>query len=208
MSGVPVLVISGRVHLYEGLPPATVGFTTRVAKVLGSAVLIATNAAGGLNPTFRPGDLVVIEDHLSFPSLAGQSPLVGVPATPEAPRFVDLSGAYAARLQLDAQEVAAQAGIALRKGVYVMVGGPNFETPAEVRFLRGIGGDVVGMSTVPEVIVARQVGMEVLGLSVVSNLAAGMPGALLAHEDVLRVVAGAADRVSTLIRGVVARQSG
>lgn len=207
LSGVPVMVLAGRTHLYEGFAPAATGFATRVARALGSDTLIVTNAAGGLNPALRPGDLVLITDHLSFPSLAGHSPLVGVPPTESAPRFVDLSGAYSTRLRQQALEVAAQAGIPLRQGVYIMVGGPNFETPAEVRFLRLIGGDLVGMSTVPEVIVARQVGLEVLGISVVSNLAAGLPGALLAHEDVLRVVAGTVESVITLIRGVLSRQT-
>jgi purine-nucleoside phosphorylase len=171
---------------------------------LGCQELIVTNAAGALNPCFRPGEIMVIDDHVSLPSLAGLSPLVGVAPTGGTPRFVDLSGAYSRRLAALADVAAEANGQSVRHGVYVMVGGPNFETPAEVRFLQHLG-DAVGMSTVPEVIVARQLGLEVLGVSILSNLAAGLPGALLEHEDVLRVVGQTAPVVGQLIQSVLRR---
>lgn len=205
LHGVPVAVLSGRVHQYEGYSAAEVAFMTRVIHALGAEVLIVTNASGALNPDFRPGEIMVIADHISIPGLAGRGPLVRMLGTAEASGFVDLSAAYSERLRNWVREDSAREGQAVREGVYVMVGGPNFETPAEVRFLRTVGGDAVGMSTVPEVIVARQLGMEVLGLSVLSNYAAGMPGAILAHDDVLKTVAGAAPLAGRLIQAVVAR---
>lgn len=208
MSGKEVAVLSGRVHGYEGYQPAETGFAVRMLYLLGCRDLIVTNAAGGLNPDFRPGDVMTIEDHISFPSLAGLSPLVGVLPEHNLTRFVDLTEAYSGELRAMAQEVAREAGISLRGGVYVMVGGPNFETPAEVRMLRLAGADAVGMSTVPEVIVARQLGMRVLGLSVISNVAAGLPGALLGHEDVLATVARSAPLISAIVAGVLARLPG
>ncbi|HEX5415789.1 MAG TPA: purine-nucleoside phosphorylase [Chloroflexota bacterium] len=205
LSGVPVVVQSGRVHQYEGYRAAEVTFLTRVVRALGAEALVVTNASGVLNPAFRPGEVMVIADHISLPGLAGRSPLVGSAGDGEAPAFVDLTGAYSERLRGWVREAAARENQVVHEGVYVMVGGPNFETPAEVRFLRQIGGDAVGMSTVPEVIVGRKLGMEVLGLSVLSNFAAGMPGAALAHEDVLQAVAAAAPFVARLVEGVVAR---
>jgi purine-nucleoside phosphorylase len=205
LAGKTVAILSGRVHCYEGYTAAQVGFSVRVLYLLGCRALIVTNAAGSLHPDFRPGDVMIVEDHISFPTLAGNGPLVGVAPPPDTTRFVDLTDAYSPRLRGLAESVAAEAGIAMRRGVYVMVGGPNFETPAEVRFLRMAGGDAVGMSTVPEVIVARQLGMRVLGLSVISNAAAGLPGALLGHEDVLAVVARSAPIVRRIVRGVVTR---
>lgn len=203
-----VAVLSGRVHGYEGYGPAELGLPVRVLYALGCRTLIVTNAAGALNPSFHPGDVMIIEDHLSFPSLAGRSPLVGQIREEGLPRFVDLTSAYSPQLRSLTEAVAASIGVVARVGVYVMVGGPNFETPAEVRFLRLAGGDAVGMSTTPEVIVARQLKMDVLGLSVLSNLAAGIPGALLAHEDVMAAMAQAAPVVGKIIEGVVARLDG
>jgi purine-nucleoside phosphorylase len=203
LAGVPVAVLSGRVHGYEGYHPAQVGFPVRVLHALGCRTLIVTNAAGALNPSFRPGDVVLITDHVSFPSLAGLSPLAGDEPPAGRPVFVDRSEAYSPALRDQARQTAQRAGVAIQQGVYVMVGGPNFETPAEVRFLQVAGGDLVGMSTVPEVIVARQLGMAVLGLSVVSNLAAGLPGALLTHNAVLETVGRAVPAVTAIIQGVV-----
>jgi purine-nucleoside phosphorylase len=205
MSGRTVAVLSGRVHGYEGYLPSEVAFGVRFLYALGCRELIVTNAAGALNPDFRPGDLMLIDDHVSFPSLAGLSPLVGDTPPPHLTRFVDLTDAYSEELRALAQEVAANAHLSIRHGIYVMVGGPNFETPSEVRFLRLAGGDAVGMSTVPEVIVARQLGMRVLGLSVISNVAAGLPGAVLGHEDVLATVARSAAQVRGIVEGVLAR---
>lgn len=204
LEGKAVAILAGRVHGYEGYAPDRLGFGVRVLAQLGCQVLIVTNAAGGLNPSFAPADVMLIEDHISFPSLAGASPLTGFPAGVALGRFVDLTDAYDPVLRRLALEAASRSSVSLRQGVYVMVGGPNFETPAEVRFLRQIGGDAVGMSTVPEVIVARQVGLRVLGLSAISNLAAGLPGALLAHEDVLAMMRQAEPAVTRIIRGVVA----
>ena len=198
----PVAILAGRVHGYEGYSPAQVGFAARLLGALGCRTLVVTNAAGGLNPAFRPGDVMLIEDHISFPSLAGFSPLIGG-TLGDLPRFVDLTGAYSTGLRRLAEDAARRSGVPLHAGLYVMVAGPNFETPAEVRFLRSIGGDAVGMSTVPEVIVARQLGMDVLGISVISNMAAGLPGALLRHNDVLTTVALAVPSVRGIIEGVL-----
>jgi purine-nucleoside phosphorylase len=205
LSGRSVAVLSGRVHLYEGYDPAILGFGVRVLRELGCQTLIVTNAAGGLNADFRPGDVMVITDHISLPCLAGRGPLVGFQPSGDLRRFVDLTSAYDPELQRLVETTASDLGHVLQRGIYVQVGGPNFETPAEVRFLRAIGGDAVGMSTVPEVIVARQIGMRVLGLSVISNAAAGLPGALLDHEDVMAAMAQAAPAVSDLVKGLIAR---
>jgi purine-nucleoside phosphorylase len=205
LAGRTVAVLSGRVHLYEGYGAAELGFGVRVLRELGCRTLVVTNAAGGLNPDFRPGDVMVITDHLSLPSLAGRGPLVGFRPSNNLKRFVDLTGAYDVDLRRRLEQTAADLGRPLRRGVYVQVGGPNFETPAEVRFLRLLGGDAVGMSTVPEVVVARQLGMAVLGLSVISNAAAGLPGALLDHDDVMAAMAAASPVVAELIEGLVAR---
>jgi len=207
LAGIPTAVLSGRVHGYEGYEPALLGLPVRVLNALGCRTLIVTNAAGALNPEFAPGEVMAIVDHISFPSLAGNSPLVG-PRETGLPRFVDLTDAYDPQLCELALEVAERGGTHLRCGVYAMVGGPNFEAPAEVRFLRAAGADAVGMSTVPEVIVARQLGMRVLGLCVLSNRAAGLPGALLSHDDVLATVDRAAPIVANVILGVVSRVPG
>jgi len=200
-----VAVLSGRLNRYEGYGPAELGFGARVLAALGCRTLLVTNAAGGLNPDYRPGDVMVITDHISLPSLAGNGPLIGFRPSAELKRSVDLTSAYSVELQMLLAQTAAEIGQPVRRGVYVQVGGPNFETPAEVRFLRLIGGDAVGMSTVPEVVVARQLGLEVLGLSVISNAAAGLPGALLEHDDVMAAMAAAAPIVAALIAGLVAR---
>jgi purine-nucleoside phosphorylase len=205
MVGVPVAVLSGRVHVYEGYEPPVLGLPVRMLHALGVRTLITTNAAGALNPQYSAGDVMLIDDHISFPSLAGHSPLIGPDSEPGLRRFVDLTDAYAPDLRRLAVTVAGDDGIVLRRGTYIMVGGPNFETPAEIRFLRIIGGDAVGMSTVPEVIVARQLHMQVLGLSVMSNVAAGLPGALLDHDDVMASTGRAAPIVGQLIRGILAR---
>ncbi len=205
ISGKAVAVLTGRVHGYEGYSPAELGFGVRFLNALGCRDLVVTNAAGALNPDFQPGDVMLIDDHLSFPSLAGLSPLAGETPPANLTRFVDLTDAYSEELRALARDAARDAHLSIRNGVYVMVGGPNFETPSEVRFLRLAGGDAVGMSTVPEVIVARQLGMRVLGLSVISNIAAGLPGAALGHEEVLATVARSAAHVRSIIEGVLAR---
>lgn len=205
LSQCPVIVVSGRIHMYEGYTASAVAFPVRVLHALGCHYLVVTNAAGALDPAFSVGDVMILDDHISFPSLAGHSPLLGVARSSSHSPFVDLTDAYDPRLRALASTVAQDRSILVRHGVYVMVGGPNYESPAEVRFLHQIGGSAVGMSSVPEVIVARQLGLQVLGLSVISNSAAATGGTPVSHEDVLRRVENAASAVANLIEGVLAR---
>jgi purine-nucleoside phosphorylase len=195
------VVLQGRLHLYEGYEPAVVALPTRVMLALGARTLIVTNAAGGIAPSFRAGDLMLIEDHINF---TGRNPLVG-PALPDEPRFPDMTAAYDPGLREVAQQVAAAEGVQLVRGVYAAVLGPSYETPAEVRLLARCGADAVGMSTVPEVIVARARGVPVLGISLISNVAAGITGEPLSHDDVLAAGAAASDRFARLLRGVLRR---
>jgi purine-nucleoside phosphorylase len=185
---VTVVAMQGRVHGYEGWSAADVAFGARVLCGLGIRALLVTNAAGGVNPALGPGDLVRITDHLN---LSGQNPLVGENDDQLGPRFPDLSKAYDARLGALMDEAASEVGVPLARGVYACVLGPSYETPAEIRMLRALGADLVGMSTVPEVIVARHMGVPVAGLSVVTNHAAGLSRRELSHQE----VAAAADRV-------------
>lgn len=166
-AGVDILAMQGRFHLYEGYSPQDIAFPIRLMARLGITVLILSNAAGGLNPLFRPGDLMLITDHINF---TGRNPLVGPNADLLGPRFPDMSEPYSRRLQEIARQEALRAGILLREGVYAGVLGPSMETAAETRFLRAAGADAVGMSTVTEVITAVHAGLEVLGLSVISNV--------------------------------------
>jgi purine-nucleoside phosphorylase len=195
LAGQPVAVFCGRVHLYEGHAAATVAFPVRQARELGARMLIVTNAAGGVNPRFRAGDLMLIEDHLNF---MGANPLVGVPGA-----FVDLTEAYSRRLRRVALAVAQRQRLTLRRGVYAAMLGPSYETPAEVRALRRLGADAVGMSTVPEVIAARQAGLEVLGLSCITNRAAGLAGKPLSHAEVLATGKLAQAKLTRLLTGIV-----
>ena len=204
IAGTPTAVLRGRVHLYEGYSPFEVGFPVRLLKALGCAVLVVTNAAGGLNPALATGDLMLIRDHIFLPGMAGANPLMGVTHSEFGPRFVDMGLAYDPDLLERARRVAAQRGIAAQEGVYVMVAGPSYETPAEMRFLRAAGADAVGMSTCPEVVVARQSGLKVLGVSVITNGALGHDHAGVDHLDVLRAAEGAAERLADLIAGVLA----
>jgi purine-nucleoside phosphorylase len=182
VGGVPVAVMQGRVHRYEGYSPGEVVFPIRVLERLGVRTLVLTNAAGGINPGLRPGQLVLIADHIN---LSGQSPLTGADDERFGPRFLDMSEAYAGRLRQLAHDAAYSMNFRLDEGVYVGVAGPNYETPAEIRAFRALGADLVGMSTVQETIAARQMGMEVLGISCVTNLAAGLQAAPLSHEEVM-----------------------
>lgn len=202
----PVAVMNGRLHLYEGYSLHQVTFPIRVLKELGCTTLIVTNAAGGLNPGFAVGDLMLIRDHINLPGFAGINPLFG-PNDPQlGPRFVDMHNAYERGLRHLAQEVAHRLGINLHEGVYVMLGGPSFETPAEVAFLRSIGGDAVGMSTVPEVIVARHGGMQVLGISMISNVLSPDPDAPpVDHREVLAAGQEAVKRLTPLLVGIIER---
>lgn len=205
LEGKTALVLQGRTHFYEGYPMDRTTLPIRVLAALGIRTLIVTNASGGLNPAFEPGDLMVIRDHLNFPGMAGNNPLRGPNDEALGPRFPDMTEAYNAGLRELAHRVAAEAGLSLREGVYAYVAGPSFETPAELRFLQFAGGDAVGMSTAPEVVVARHAGIRVLGISTIANLALPdpMPGVTLNHEEVLEMGKSAVPRLITVVRAVV-----
>lgn len=198
---------SGRVHLYEGKTPSDLIFGVRVLARLGVRTLIVTNAAGALDHAMTPGDVMVIRDHIAFPPLAGLSPLVGDNEESLGPRFPGMVGAYDPALAALALEAARAAGFTAHHGVYAMVGGPSFETPAEARMLRALGADAVGMSTAPEVIAARHMGLRVVGLSLITNLVvlddrAPKPADDL-HADVIAQGAAAAERLARVIVDVV-----
>lgn len=197
-----LLVFNGRFHLYQGYSAAEVAAIPRLAGLLGAPLYVLTNAAGALDPCLRPGDLVVLEDHLN---LQGVNALVGEWAAWRQPRFPDMTDAYDPTLRGWALAAAREVGFTAHQGVYAGVLGPSFETPAEVRMLRALGGTVVGMSTVQEVIAARHMGMRVLGLSLVTNLAAGLSDTQLTHEEVMEVGAIARPRLAALLRHLVAR---
>lgn len=188
LKGREVLCMQGRFHYYEGYDLKQVTLPVRVMKLLGISTLIVTNAAGGINTGFRPGNLMLIEDHLN---LTGENPLIGENLEVFGDRFFDMTVAYDAEYRALAERLAAELNIPLQKGVYAWLTGPNYETPAEIRYLRAIGADAVGMSTVPEVLVARHSGLRVCGISCITNLAAGMGDGLLSHEEVKET----ADRV-------------
>jgi purine-nucleoside phosphorylase len=200
IDGVPVAVLKGRAHLYEGIGADRAVFGVRVLGRLGVRTLVVTNAAGAIDERFRPGQLVLITDHVN---LLGTSPLVGPNDDTLGPRFPDLSDAYDPILRARAREAAAALGLELGEGVYGAWLGPQFETPAEIRFLRVIGCDLAGMSTVPEVIAARHLGIRCLGISVVTNLAAGVVEGKLDHEGVLAVGAEAQPRLTALLRALL-----
>jgi purine-nucleoside phosphorylase len=202
LAGVPVLVFQGRFHLYEGLTSPQVTLPVRLLAALGGEVLAVCNAAGGLHPLFRAGDLMLITDHIN---LQGDNPLVGANVEDWGPRFPDLSRAYDPGLRALAEEVAREQRLRLQQGVYVAVKGPSLETPAETRMLRLLGADAVGMSTVPEVIAAVHGGLKVLGLSVISNV--NLPDAMAPIElaEIIATVAAAEPRLVELLLGILAR---
>lgn len=200
VAGVPALAMQGRVHLYEGHGADAVVHGVRVMCALGASVLIVTNAAGGIGTELRAGSLMLIDDHLN---LTGRNCLMGPNDETLGPRFPDLSFAYDRALLETAERVGVSRHIPLTRGVYAGVLGPSYETPAEVRMLRGLGADAVGMSTVLEVIAARHMGVRCLGVSCVTNLAAGLGEETLSHEDVQQVAASAASRLEALILGVI-----
>jgi purine-nucleoside phosphorylase len=201
----PVLVLQGRAHFYEGYSVQRITFPIRVMQLLGVRILILTNAAGGLNPAFRPGDVMIVRDHIGLPGMMGMNPLRGPNEADWGPRFPELSRAYDPALRALTREVGEAEGLPVHEGVYVMLAGPSFETPAEVRFLRMIGADAVGMSTVPEVIVACHGGMRVLALSGISNVLNPEAFEPPTHEEVLHAGRVLAPRLLTLIRGVLRR---
>ena len=198
--GVPVAVMKGRAHLYEGHSPAKVVFGVRVLGRLGIGSLVLTNACGALDAGLAPGTLVAIADHINF---QGTSPLVGPNDDALGPRFPDMTDAYDAEYRTVAREAAARQGIALGEGVYAAWLGPAFETPAEIRMMRAAGADLVGMSTVPEVLAARHMGIRCLALSCVTNAAAGLLPEPIDHERVLEVGGRAAKDLVALLREVI-----
>jgi purine-nucleoside phosphorylase len=205
LEGQTVLVQQGRAHFYEGHPMSHIVLPVRVMHRLGVRTLIVTNAAGGINASFTPGDLMLIKDHLNMLGIAGNNPLRGPNDDSFGPRFPDMIDAYTPALRDLARETAVANGFTLQEGVYAYVAGPSFETPAELRFLRTIGADAVGMSTVPSVVVARHAGMRILGISSITNMAVPdpTPGTELTHEEVLEIGAQIIPRLSTLLRGIL-----
>jgi purine-nucleoside phosphorylase len=200
LMGRPVIALAGRFHMYEGHDAAHAGFPVRVLHALGARTLFVSNAAGGINPAFAPGDLMIVTDHLN---LMFRNPLVGTLVSGDV-RFPDMSEPYDSRLTALLREQAAALGFAMREGVYCGLLGPTYETPAEVRMLRVLGADAVGMSTVPEVVVARALGMRVVGVSCITNLASGVSPTPLSHAEVIETTARVATRFETLIERFVA----
>jgi len=201
IEGCDVIALSGRFHLYEGHTAAVAGLPVRVAHALGARTLFVSNAAGGVGVTLRPGDLMLISDHMN---LMWRNPLIG-PVVDGDDRFPDMSAPYDRELLAILREVALEIGIPVQEGVYAGLLGPSYETPAEVRMLRWMGADAVGMSTIPEVLTARAIGMRVAGVSCITNHAAGMTGQPLSHEEVLEIADRVGDSFERLVRGFVAR---
>jgi purine-nucleoside phosphorylase len=202
LAGRRVAALSGRAHYYEGHDLKTVTFATRVLGLLGVRTLILTNAAGGVNVDFTPGTLMLIDDHIN---LIGGNPLIGPNEDRFGPRFPDMSEVYSVRLRSLATEAARDLGLRVAHGVYVALHGPSYETPAEIRYLRTIGADAVGMSTVPEAIVARHMGMEVLGISCITNAAAGVLPQPLVHDEVMEVARRVGADFGALLEAIIAR---
>jgi purine-nucleoside phosphorylase len=200
LGGKSVVMLQGRFHLYEGNDPGLVIQPILLFRALGAQVVVLTNAAGGLDPSFGPGTLMVMTDHIN---LTGKNPLIGTNADVLGERFPDMTDAWSPRLRAALHAAAAGEGVALREGVYIGLVGPNYETPAEVRMLAGLGGHAVGMSTVLECIAARWVGLEVCGVSLVTNAGAGYSGTPLTHEEVLEAGAEAGPRLAKVIRRLV-----
>jgi purine-nucleoside phosphorylase len=200
LEGKTVIVMKGRFHLYEGYGVQQVAFPVRVMRKLGVRQLIVTNASGGVNTDFRPGDLMLISDHLNFQFT---NPLIGPNTDEFGVRFPDMSEAYSKRMRAIARQVAAEQKVALQEGVYLGLLGPSYETPAEIRMIRTLGGDAVGMSTVAETITARHAGIEVLGISCISNMAAGILDQPLSHQEVIDTTERVKETFLKLILGIV-----
>lgn len=209
LEGQPVMVMSGRAHFYEGYPISRVTLPIRVMQLMGVETLIVTNAAGGLEATYTPGDLMLITDHINFVGMAGFNPLRGPNDETLGPRFPDMSDAYDPALRQLAASVAGEEGIPTHQGVYAAVAGPSFETPAEIRFLKAIGANAVGMSTAHETIVARHAGMRVLGISGITNIAADQPASegsgKATHQEVLEAGEIIVPRLEKVLRGTLRR---
>jgi purine-nucleoside phosphorylase len=200
--GKRIAALSGRAHVYEGHDLGTVVFATRVMARLGVRQMILTNAAGGINTTFAQGALMIIDDHIN---LLGTNPLVGANDERFGPRFPDMSEVYSRRLRALADEAARAKGVPVSHGVYVAVHGPSYETPAEIRYLRTIGADAVGMSTVPEAIAARHMGVDVLGISCITNMAAGVLPQPLVHDEVMETARRVRGSFIALLEGIIER---
>jgi purine-nucleoside phosphorylase len=202
LGGTPVLMLSGRAHFYEGHEMERVTFAVRTLAAFGIQDLLLTNAAGGINPKFRPGDFMVLTDHINF---MGANPLRG-PTSPGLPRFVDLTETYAAGLRKQLLQAGKASNLKLRQGVYLAVSGPSYETPAEIRAFATLGADAVGMSTVPEAIAARQLGLNVVAVSCITNLAAGISRTNLSHAEVLATAEQVKKAGAKLLRNFARRQ--
>jgi purine-nucleoside phosphorylase len=202
VGGAPVLVMAGRAHLYEGYTPQQVTFGIRELARRGATSVVLTNAAGAINTQYRPGDLVLISDHIN---LLGTNPLIGPNDDSVGPRFPDMSEAYSRGYREIAKEAARGLGMEMREGVYAAVPGPSYETPAEIRYLRTIGADLVGMSTVPETIVANHMGMKVLAISCVTNMAAGILPQKLDHSEVMETGERVRETLINLLRAILPR---
>jgi purine-nucleoside phosphorylase len=201
-NGVPVAAMQGRVHLYEGYSPREVTFPVRVFSRMGIRAVVLTNAAGGINLDYKQGALVVITDHIN---LQGQNPLVGPNDERFGPRFPDMTQAYWQPYRDIALEEARKSQVTVYQGVYAGLLGPSFETPAEIRYLRAIGADLVGMSTIPEVIAARHMGLKVLAISCVTNMAAGILDQIITHEEVLETTERVRGAFTGLLRAILPR---
>ncbi|WP_308639076.1 purine-nucleoside phosphorylase [Paenibacillus silvisoli] len=202
LSGRPVVLMRGRFHLYEGYGPDLTAFPVRVMKAIGADKLVVTNAAGGVNTSYNPGDLMLISDHINF---QGRNPLVGPNDSALGVRFPDMSQPYSKRLREVAKGVASEQGFSLQEGVYIAVLGPSYETPAEIRMMRVLGADAVGMSTVSEVIAASHSGIEVLGISCISNMASGILDQPLSHDEVMETTERVKSQFLGLVKGVIPR---
>lgn len=200
VQGTAVVLMKGRFHMYEGYGPELTAFPVRVMKELGVSTLLVTNAAGGVNTSYSPGDLMLISDHIN---LTGKNPLIGPNDGELGPRFPDMSQAYSRRLRETARQVAGEKGVPLQEGVYAGLLGPSYETPAEIRMLRTLGADAVGMSTVSEVIVARHAGLEVLGISCISNMAAGILDQPLSHAEVMETTDRVREKFLSLVLAII-----
>jgi purine-nucleoside phosphorylase len=200
VEGVPAVAVQGRVHLYEGYSIREVAFAARVLGSLGIHRLIVTNAAGGINTEFHPGDLMLITDHIN---MMGTNPLIGPNVDEMGPRFPDMSDAYDSGMRKTVLGVARQKGIPLRQGVYIGFPGPSYETPAEIRMCRALGADAIGMSTIPEVIIANHIGIRVLGVSCITNMAAGILPQKLTHRDVTDTAEKASGKLQSLLRASI-----
>ena len=198
LSGISLFVLSGRIHYYEGYAMSQVVFPIRVMAALGVKIIIITNAAGAVNKSFQSGNIVTIRDHIN---LMGDNPLSGDN------NLVDLSDAYSGELRNLARLAADKMDISLQSGVYAAISGPSYETPAEIEALRRMGADMVGMSTVPEVIMAKRLGMKVLGLSLITNMAAGISGKPLSHQEVIETGRKASPKFNTLVKSIIKRMT-